>query len=357
MPLLYTLVLRECTDAAKAQVAQFLGKAFSLKDATCQTIAGSAPIALLSDLTDEEAAVMQVVMSGLSRDGVTIQYSNEANDDLPKIDWPRRPAVFKREIADYVIDFRIALPCPDCSKTHPLLDVLLKRLAQALGDAGSGNAYVPTEATGKPSAGATTGGRPAVVVAPSSKQFTGANLAEITPFANQALPPLTSGHSGSRVSVRTPMPSLPVQTAASANDDAVSRLNELFPEEENPAGFIPNNNDITSILNRLLPDEESSTDSASSSRGGHSSGRLTAVPINGFSVFLAKIGDEARRQKAVPLIAEMAKITNEEADVLSKKVIIPVLKGVSKDDAESAKQRFAKIGILARIKGGVETTS
>lgn len=347
----YTLVLRECTDAAKAHVAQFLGKAFSLKEATCQTIAGSTPIALLSDLTPEEAAVMQVVMAGLSRDGVIIQYSNEANDDLPKIDWPRRPAVFKREIADYVGDFRIVLPCPDCSASHPLLDVLLRRLTQAWGDADSGKAYVPTEAPVRPPTGATTGGRSAVA---TSKQFTGASLPEITPFSNQALPSTPAGHgSSTRASVRTPMPSAPAGAAGS--DDAVSRLNELFPEEENAAGFIPNNNDITSILNRLLPDEESSSAGAPVGGTGQSSGRLSAVPANGFSVFLAKIGDEARRQKAVPLLAEMAKISNDEAELLSKKVIIPVLKGVTKDDAEAAKQRFAKIGILARVKGGAET--
>ena len=349
----YTLILRECTDAAKVHVAQFLGKAFSLKEATCQTIAGSAPIALLSDLSPDEAAVMQVVMGGLERDGVTIQYSNAANDDLPKIDWPRRPPVFKREIADFVLDYRISLPCLDCSASHPLLEILRQRLTQTWGDGGSSKAYVPSVAASKPGTGATTGTRSSVH---TSKQFTGSNLPEITPFSNPALPP-PSGQSGTRPAARTPMPQQPAQSAAAANDDAVSRLNELFPDEENPAGFIPNNNDITSILNRLLPDEESSSVSTPAGMSGQSSGRLSAVPVNGFSVFLAKISDEARRQKAVPLIAEMAKITTSEADVLSKKVIIPVLKGASKDDAESAKQRFAKIGILARVKGGAETQS
>jgi len=346
MPALYTLILRECSDAAKAHVGQFLGKAFSLKEATCQTIASSAPIALLSNLTAEEAAVMQVVMSGLSRDGVLIQYSNEANDDLPKIDWPRRPAVFKREIAEYLADFSIILPCPDCSASHPLVEVLVKRLTQTWGDHGSGKAYAPTEAP-RSGTGATTGStRPAVTTA---KPYTGSALPEITPFSTPVLPS-TPGQSGGRAAIRTPMPSAP--SAAAANDDTMSRLNELFPEEENPAGFIPNNNDITSILNRLLPDEDSSSTGRPVASPGHSSGRLTAVPANGFSVFLAKIGDEARRQKAVPLLAELARITSEEADALSKKVIIPVLKGVSKDDAESAKGRFAKIGILARVKGG-----
>ena len=347
----YTLVLRACTDAARPHVAQFLGRAFSLKDATCQTIAGSAPIALLSDLTFDEAAVMQVVMGGLERDGVTIQYSSEANDDLPKIDWPRRPAVFKRDIADYVVDYRISLPCLDCSASHPLIETLRRRLTQAWGDGGSSTAYVPSIAAAKPGTGA-IGGRPPATTA---RPYTGSNLPEITPFSNPAqVPP--PAQSGTRSVTRTPMPQPLPPSAARANDDAVSRLNELFPEEENPAGFIPNNNDITSILNRLLPDEDSSSAGTPAGRSsGQSSGRLTAVPVNGFSVFLAKIGDEARRQKAVPLLAELAKISSEEADVLSKKVIIPVLKGVSKDDAESAKQRFAKIGILARVKGGAET--
>ena len=47
----------------------------------------------------------------------------------------------------------------------------------------------------------------------------------------------------------------------------------------------------------------------------------------------------------------LAKITPDEAEALSKKVIIPVLKGASQADAEAAKQKFAKIGILARVKG------
>jgi hypothetical protein len=352
MTALYTLILRECTDASKAHVAQFLGKAFSLKDATCQTIAGSAPIALLSDLSVQEAAVMQVVMGGLSREGVTVQYSNEANDDLPKIDWPRRPAVFKREIADYVLDFSMPLPCSDCSAIHPLVDTLVKRLTQAWGDQDSGKAYVPTEAP-RPGTGATDR---AVVPPPSSKHFTGTSLPEITPFSTPALPPATPGTSGSRSALRSPMAERPAtsEPAAAGGDDTVSRLNELFPEEEG-GGFIPTHNDITSILNRLLPDEESSSSGVAASVSPGSGRISSAVSVNGFSVFLAKINDEARRQKAVPLIAEMAKITAEEAEALSKKVIIPVLKGVSKDDAESARQRFAKIGILARVKGGAET--
>lgn len=341
----YTLILRECTEAARSHVAQFLGKAFSLKDNTSATIAGSAPIALLSDLSIEEAAAIQLVMSSIHADGVTIQFSRETPEDLPKIDWPRRPLVFKREIAEYVRDLAMQLPCPDCGKLHPLIRLLADRLMQRWGGSTS-MVYQPHEAD---RAAPLTASSVPARQSPNSREFHGSSMPEITPFSNEVLPPSPpTGQVPSRQQ-RPSAPAAPAPALTGASDDAVTRLNELFPEEEGMAttgNFIPNNNDITNILNRLLPDEESSARS-----GAPSSGRLTAMPSSGFSVFLAKIGDDARRAKAVPLLAELGKITNEEADALSKKVIIPVLKGVTKDEAEAAKQRFAKIGILARVKG------
>jgi hypothetical protein len=148
-----------------------------------------------------------------------------------------------------------------------------------------------------------------------------------------------------------PISAMP-RAATSADADTVSRLNEMFPEED--AGFMPNNDDITSILDRLLPDEEQPQAKPSSGPvgSGSSSGRMPVTgSAPGFSVFLAKITDEAKRIKAVALLAELGAMSKEEADALSKKVIIPVLKGASKEAAEAAKQKFAKIGLLARIKG------
>ncbi len=128
----------------------------------------------------------------------------------------------------------------------------------------------------------------------------------------------------------------------------MSRLNELFPEEEG-GGFMPGKEDITNILNRILPDEEGAGGGANGTSTG--SGRRATEAGGGFSVFLAKIADEDRRKKAASLIAEIGKIPAEEAESLSKKMIIPVLRGVTKEEAEAAKAQFGKIGILARVKG------
>ncbi len=312
----FTVILRACPAMQRALVGQFLGKAFSLKESTCTAIAESAPIILLSALTVDEAAAMRLALVSLERLGANLEFTSDDVDDLPKIDWPRRPQVFKRDIAELAEDLRLTVPLPDGTE-RSLLELLVAPLTGK-----SLTVAVPsvrTPAPVGPSAGADR-----------SKEFRGIQLPEITPFSTPVLP---SG---------------PGTQAAPANDDPLARLNELFPEDG--GGFVPNNDEVTSMLNRLLPDEEGATTTPSGASNS-SSGRQSVIGAGGWSLFLAKIADEGRRAKAVPLIAELGKISVADAEVLSKKVIIPVLKGVPKDEAEAARQKFAKIGILARVKG------
>lgn len=318
----YSLILRACPEGSRDAVAQLLGRAFSLKDSTCVSIAGSTPIVLLTELSKDEAAALCLAMVGLEQRGATVELTHEDVSELPKIDWPKRPLVFKRDISEFPTDFAaLSLNIPGSNRSYSLLELLLVRLdpqSRPVGHAG----------------------RP-------STEFKGGPLPEVTPFSNQVL----SAPTPTPVPGHTQVPRAP-EPSATADGDAVSRLNELFPEED--GGFMPNNDDITSILDRLLPDEEKGTAEPGSGPVGmgSNSGRMAALsaPV-GFSVFLAKIADEARRAKAVPLLAELSGLSQEEADALSKKVIIPVLKGATKEEAEGAKQRFAKIGILARVKG------
>ena len=314
MALSYSLILRACPEGARDRVAHLLGRAFSLKDSTCVSIASSTPIVLLTELTKDEAAALGLAMTGLEQKGATVELTADDVSELPKIDWPKRPLVFKREIGEFVSEFTgLNLVIPGLNKGYTLQELLVIRLDP---QTRSGHATRPTT------------------------EFRGGQLSEITPFSNQVLP------------TPTPVPSNTAIPRSSNDTDPVSRLNEMFPDED--TGFMPNNDDITSILDRLLPDEEKSKPQAGSGSIGHdsSSGRIPVMGLPaGYSVFLAKITDEARRTKVVPLLAELSGLSKEEADALSKKVIIPVVKGVSKEEAEAARQRFAKIGILARVKG------
>jgi hypothetical protein len=342
----YTIILRECPPASRNGVALFLGKAFSLKESTCAAIASSAPIILVAGLVRDEAAAMTLTLSGIQRLGGTLEFTTADQGDLPKIDWPKRPLVFKREITEHLEDLQTVVPTPD-GKKRPVIELLLGGLNSQQQTVSGETEEEPEVAVAiKPAMTARSPAPPAPAAraasaAPAPAKFDAMPLPEITPFSNPTLPAQA-----------------PAQAPVAKSDEAGARLGELFPEEEN-AGFVPNNEDITNILDKLLPEDDAPTAAPSAGGKGTASGSRRAPAVapapggggGGFSVFLAKIGDEARRTKAIDLIAELAKISKEEADGLSKKVIIPVLKGASKDEAEAAKQKFAKIGILARVKG------
>lgn len=325
----YTFILRSCPEGHRESAATFLGKLFSLKEHTCQQIVGSCPIVMLTGLGREEAAAVYLLSHGLALIGVSIELVPHPAADLPKIDWPRRPQVFKRELVEWVADLQLGITTPGGTQTR-LLDLLISSLE---------------------------GGRSG-----SKAEFRGQVLPEVTPFATPALSDADTGTPSppasnvAAPSTRTPLPPPPTGLAPPVTrtplppppggDDAVSRLNELFPEDEG-GGFMSGKDDITNILNRILPDEQGSP-------GGdlaQPASRRVANGNGGFSVFLAKIADEERRKKAVTLIAELSKIPVAEAEALSKKMIIPALRGVSKEEAEAAKVQFGKIGILARVKG------
>ncbi len=350
----YTIVLRECPPASRTGVAAFLGKAFSLKESTCTAIASSAPIILVSGLAQEEAAAMTLTLSGLQRLGGVLEFTTEDQGDLPKIDWPKRPLVFKREIAEHLDDLQTAVPGPD-GRRIPLLTLLLNGLsaqtvtvdedAEAAENVGveimPAPARQPTPIPAPASsptplpagaARATSHGK----VPMNATKLESMPLPEITPFSNPAVPARAATPVGGQKS-----------------QDPAARLGELFPDEEQN-GFVPNNEDITNLLDRLLPEDDAAARVTTAGSGRAKTAGVVASGGGGgggYSVFLAKIADDARRTKATELIAELGKISKEEADGLSKKVIIPVLKGASKDEAEAAKQKFAKIGILARVKG------
>ena len=348
----FTFILRACPDAAKPAIAQLLGRAFSLKESTCASIADSAPIVLLPDMTREEAAVMHLVLAGFTRVGAVVEFLPSAPEDLPKIDWPRRPQVFKREITEHVADCQMTVALPGGGSSSVL--ALLLHALPGTNVTGSQQVQIVQPSQALMSSNGSSPGAPQAQS--RGNEFRGIQLPEITPFGGvPTLAPTPAPTPAPRQPATSALRPMAPAAAYSSNDDTLSRLNELFPEEES-SGFIPNNQDITSILNKLLPDEESQVNGSSSTLTAAGSGRRAAIgsgghPAQGWAVFLAKIADEGRRQKALPLIIEMAKITPEEAEVLSKKVIIPVLKGASQTDAEAAKQRFAKIGILARVKG------
>ncbi|MFW5860031.1 MAG: hypothetical protein ACOCYP_08385 [Planctomycetota bacterium] len=328
----YQIVLRECQPDSLEQVAQAISLAFGVKDSTAVTVVQSAPIILLADLTEQEAAALQLTLRCLELSGGIVEYTNvESGEELPKIDWPKRPKIFKRSIGSYPAEYAFDLPAGNGRVR--LVDLLVARL--------NGTS---TPITDSHSAGDSGGYKPQNVSGGGSRrEFQGSDLGEITPFSNPILPPANASDSGGA----------DVQPGTAGIDAAQvgSRMDELFGngDDTETGNVVPSTNDITKIIDQLLPEDELANASGASPTAG-GGGTATATGGGRFSVFLNKINDENRRKKVVPLLMDMINIEAGEAEGLAKKMIIPVLKNVSKDEAEAAKHRFAEIGVLARIR-------
>ena len=322
----YQVVLRSCPEASQAAAAQAISQIFGVKDNTSLTVAQSVPIVLIDDLTEAEAASMLLAMRCLEMAGGELDFCQQRPDEeLPRIEWPKRPRIFKRPINLFPAEMSIELPI-DAERRVRLIDLLVARLTGTATDRGGyqpqSGSYAPQQAPVVDSSSSHASRRP----------FEGSDLGEITPFSNPILPPSLDEPAGDDTGID--------------GQQLTSRMDELFPDEESGSA-VPTGQDITNAINQLLPDDDDdmpiTTPAGGTSAGGTSAGGQ-------FSVFLNKIADDNRREKVVPLLIELLGISEEQATSLSKKMIIPVLKNVSKQDAELAKSRFAEIGVLARVR-------
>ncbi len=75
-----------------------------------------------------------------------------------------------------------------------------------------------------------------------------------------------------------------------------------------------------------------------------------AVPVGDrYNVFLSKISDSAKRQKAAGLLSKVKGCSASEAKELATRLVIPLAKGVSKDQAEDVLGQFKKLKVFGRM--------
>ncbi|MBK9975478.1 MAG: hypothetical protein IPP14_11970 [Planctomycetes bacterium] len=79
------------------------------------------------------------------------------------------------------------------------------------------------------------------------------------------------------------------------------------------------------------------------------SGKAPAAAAGDFTVFLSPPKGADKKQLAAEIIAEIQGINVKEALVLAGKMIVPVVKGVSENEAHSVRDKFKDAGLSCRI--------
>jgi ribosomal protein L7/L12 len=68
-----------------------------------------------------------------------------------------------------------------------------------------------------------------------------------------------------------------------------------------------------------------------------------------YNVFLSKITETSKRDKAAELIAKVKGCSTSEAKELTTRLVIPLAKNVSKEQAEEILNQFKKLKIFGRM--------
>jgi ribosomal protein L7/L12 len=121
---------------------------------------------------------------------------------------------------------------------------------------------------------------------------------------------------------------------------------EIEEEIPEPAGHLTNALDAT--LKEVQPAPSSGPESeVITDTTAESSPAPTDAVL--FNVFVPEVRDPQRREEAIQLLAEIRGVPIDEARKLAQRLMIPVARDVTKEQAEEILSRFRKIRAFGRM--------
>ena len=350
----FNLIVVEVESGRIPEAAKAFAKAFNLDEGIANKICGSAPINFAQKLTKQEVKAITPVLGELSKTGVEFRITARLPEKLPKVNWPVRPQ-FTAGGAPATSGLAFewdnnAFVCPGCGESF-----LFRRLGKVklvdpplvVGQNGSEAAHVPAPAVAaraaapQPVKAAVSAGtdlgsyeeavRPAPRavgvegVAPLAGEGESLDLPETVdeirtqdePLSEPVLPeadPLPPAE---------PLDELPGSDGG-LGESAEPQLAEAEPEPVAP---------VAEPEPAPVAEEEAPA----------------GDPGELYNVFLSKITDTSKRDKAAELIAKVKGCSTAEAKELTTRLVIPLAKNVSKSKAEDILNQFKKLKIFGRM--------
>jgi ribosomal protein L7/L12 len=78
-------------------------------------------------------------------------------------------------------------------------------------------------------------------------------------------------------------------------------------------------------------------------------GRSDSNDIFVYNIFISKVTSEGKRQRAIELISKVRGISTLEAEELMKRTIVPIIKGVTKAEADEIQKMFTESRIAVQV--------
>lgn len=296
----YQLIMEKVPEERQPDAALFLSGCFSLPPASTRGIAASGPIALLSDLTKQQAEAIFTELEPSLPDGVDIcVVDGSGRSRVSRLQWPRPPRIYGSPLGEFIVETEShETKCPVCGG--------MLKVTQ------DGNDIRITAAS--PTADKRRSGETAVRPRPSSDRD-----------------PLFSG----------------VKPLA----QETSKYASIRSLQAGDTGFWMDH--TSSIFSQ--PDIPEATPARTPAPGGTSNAKKSTGRVNaGLAAFMqpgsfAVVLGRSRDAQVIKMVSEIMGLSESEAREKSSGLGLCVAKDISLDEAQNLLARFRNLGARARI--------
>lgn len=322
----FNLIVAEVDSGRVADASREFARAFGLDEQIAGQICKTAPIIFAQKLTKSEVKAITPKLTELSKLGIEFRVTARLAGKIPKVNWPVRPQFTAGNSGGpnglaFEWDNN-AFVCPGCGETF-----LFRRLGKLkLSDGAAGPETKTLRAPAAAPAGAS---------------------AEALGFADEPRSaPTVEGVEGLQP-VAGEGESLDLPDAGEQITLDAAAL-EAAPEADAGAAPAVEKGEFSTATEELAPEAEAAAPETEAEEAPSEE----AAPAEGgelYNVFLSKITDASKRDKAAELISKVKKCSINEAKELTSRLVIPLAKNVSKEKAEDILNQFKKLKIFGRM--------
>lgn len=363
----FSVVLVEVPQEGQAETATALGEALHLAPEAAKQVLTTAPVVLFRDLAKPEIRALKPKLIELSKRGVEFRITPRPADSLPSVNWPTKPGFAQSGGGELLpsVNFewqQHAFVCPGCGEAfviRPIGKPVLTKREEA-----KPAAPPPTPAP-KPAPpkeekkAAPPPPKPAPAKVAAKKVEEVEEIEEIQEISD----PLEVAEEVEEVQEI----SEPLEVAEEVEEiEEIQEISDAEPiEEVEEIAEAPSDDldmiDLDEAPKKAAPSKKPPEKKAApppkpeakkpperkpAKKGGDDDEDGGEIA---YSVFLSRIPTPDKQSQAAKLIAEVRSCSMGEAKDLAARMVIPVVKDVSKEEAEACLERFKKLKIQGRI--------
>jgi ribosomal protein L7/L12 len=353
----FNLIVVEVESAKLADAARQFGHAFNLDETIATQVCKSAPIIFAQKLTKQEVKAITPALGDLSRAGIEFRVTARVAGKLPKVNWPVRPQFTAAGVTGAVgLSFewnQNAFVCPGCGESFLFRRVGKVELSEPASAVGSNGAEAAAAAAAPAMAARAAAPQPVEsTIGASTMDFAEAAMPAPRAVGVEGVAPLA----GEGESLDLPETLDELKLAGEPAPEAPEE--PLLPEAEplapadqpleelsgSDGGFAADAEPLAPTEPEALPEVPLAEPEAApvEEEAPAEAGEL-------YNVFLSKITDTSKRDKAAELIAKVKGCSTSEAKELTTRLVIPLAKNVSKNKAEDILNQFKKLKIFGRM--------